>query len=153
MAIPNLEQILSAGVVTGATKQESAVGMAWLRVHGAQWDRVEFNVPMGPGITLWPGAPAYVQASAAASTKPRADIIAWRDNDQVAAVVECKGRIGGAAMGQVLTYAHMLAIDRPRLLQIYKYVAGVSILEGIQPVMEHNGVIVELYPLAALPTT
>lgn len=152
MAIPNLDQIIAAGV-TGTTKAESAVGSAWLREHGTEWDRVEFNVPMGPGVELWPGAPDYVVKSAQASTKPRADIVVYRNGDQTAAIVELKARIGGAAMGQVLTYAHMLQVDNPRLLQVYKIVAGNSILAGIQQVFEKNGVTVELFPLATPPSS
>lgn len=151
MALPNLDQILAAGV-TGTTKAEAAVGAAWLRKHGGEWDRVAFNVPMGPGLALWPGAPDYVVQAAAASTKPRADIIVYRDEDRTAAIVELKARIGGAAMGQVITYAHMLQADNPRLLQVYKIVAGNSIMEGIQPVFDRNGVEVELFPLAAPPS-
>jgi len=152
MPIPNIDQILAAGV-TGTTQAEAAVGKAWLEKHWQEWDRVEFNVPMGPGVTLWPGAPDYVVKSAQASTKPRADIIVWRNQDRSAAIVELKQRIGGAALGQVITYAHLLQADRPQLVQVYRIVAGASILEGIQPVFDHAGVSVELFPLAVPPSS
>jgi hypothetical protein len=146
MPIANIDAILAAGVVTGATKAESAIGMAWLRAHWQEWARVEFNRGMGPGLQLGDGAPEWLQRSATASTRPRADIVVYRGD--VAGVVELKERIRGSALGQVITYAHMLQADNPRLLQVYKYVAGASILDGIAPAFESNGVIIELFPYA-----
>lgn len=151
MPIKNLDAILTAGVVPGTNKAESMVGIAWLREHGAEWDRVEFNVGLGPGVQLGPGTPDYVQRSATYSTRPRADMILYR-GDSTAAVVEIKERIRGSAMGQVITYAHMLQADNPRLLQVYKIVVGATIVEGIKPVFDANGVVVELLPLA-IPIT
>jgi len=147
MPIPHIDAILTAGVIPGTDKNESAIGIAWLRKHWQEWDRVEFNVGLGPGVDLGPGVPAYVQKSATASTKPKADIIVYR-GDHVAGVVELKARISGSALGQVLTYSHLLQRDNPRLLQVYKIVAGGSILTGIETVYEHAGVTIELFPLA-----
>lgn len=147
MPIANIDAILTAGVVAGTTKAESAIGIAWLREHWKEWDRVAFNVGLGPGVFLGPGVPEYVQRSATASTRPRADMIVYR-GDHIAGIVEMKERIRGSAMGQLITYAHMLQSENPRLLQVYKYVAGGSILEGIRPVFEQQGIIIELFPLA-----
>lgn len=143
MPIPNLLQIIASPLRIGGTELESAVGRAWLLKHGDEWDRVEFNVGLGPGIDLGPGYADYVQKAATASTKPRADMIVFRDGS--AAIVELKGRIGPSALGQLLTYWHMLQADNPKLLQVYKIVAGQTIQEGLQKVWENYGIIVELF--------
>lgn len=151
MPIPNIDAILRSGVVPGTNKQESAIGLAWLQAHWQEWDRVAFNFGLGPGMNLGASVPDYVQRSATASTKPRADIIVYR-GPHTAAVVELKERIRGSAMGQVITYAHMLKADNPRLLDVLKIVAGATIMEEIRGVFEQNGVSIELFP-AALPPT
>lgn len=150
MPIPNIDAILQAGVVAGTTQAETLIGLAWLKAHWREWDRVEFNVGLGPGISLPAGTPANYQKAANLSSKPRADIIVYRP--YTAGIVELKERIRGSALGQVLTYAHMLAADRPDLVQIYKTVAGAAILEGIQPVFAAQNVAIELFPLAVPPT-
>ena len=146
MPIPNLDQIISSGVFIGSNKQEAAVGIAWLKEHGHEWDRVEFNVHLGPGITLPGSTPGYVQKSATASTQLRADMVLFRDHS--AAIVECKGRITASALGQLTAYGHLLKGDNPTLLHIYLYVAGQSIVPGLEPVYDRAGIIVELFPLA-----
>jgi len=144
MPIPNLGAILSGGLQIGGNKQETAVAHAYLIEHQNDFERVEFNVGLGPGLTLWPGAEPWLQAAATASTKPRADMIGYQG--PYATVVEFKGRISPSAMGQVLTYAHILRQDNPKLLQVYMTVAGNTIQEGLPAIYQRYGITVELYP-------
>lgn len=148
MSIPNIGQILASTLQIGGNATETAVAKAYLTKHVDDFDRVEFNVGLGPGITLPPGTPAYVQKSATEGTKPRADMILYRG--ETATIVEVKGRIYSAVMGQLLTYWHMLRADNPRLMQVYKVAAGVTIQDGLQPILFHYGIDVELFP-GAIP--
>jgi hypothetical protein len=151
MPIPNLGAILSSSLQIGGNRQETAVAHAYLIAHQNDFDRVEFNVGLGPGITLWPGAEPWLQKAATASSKPRADMIGYRGD--TATLVEFKGRIGPSALGQLLTYSHILRQDNPKLLQVYKVAAGNSVQEGLPQLWQQYGVSVELYPGAQPPPT
>jgi hypothetical protein len=149
MSIPNIGAILASSLQIGGNAIETAVAKAYLAKHIEDFDRVEFNVGLGPGITLPAGTPAYVQKSATEGTKLRADMVLYRGN--TATIVEVKGRIYSAVMGQLLTYWHMLTEDNPKLLQVYKVAAGQTIQDGIGPILDRYGIIVELFPAAAPP--
>jgi hypothetical protein len=144
MSIPNIGAILSSTTQIGGNQVETRIAKAFLIKHVDDYDRVEFNVGLGPGINLGPGFAPYVQASATASTKPRADMIAYKG--ETATIVEFKGRIGPSVMGQLLTYWHMLKEDNPKLLQVYKIAAGGSIQDGQQAILDRYGITVELFP-------
>ncbi len=149
MAIANIGAILASNVKIGGNARETDVAKAWLAKHVNDWDRVEFNVGLGPGITLPAGTPDWVQKSATDSTKMRADMIAYRGD--YAAIIECKGRIGPSALGQLLTYWHLLTADNPKLIQVYKIVAGQTIQDGLAPILHHSGVEIELFPGTIVP--
>lgn len=151
MPIPNIDAILAAGVIIGANRADTAVGLAWLKAHWREWDRAAFNVTMGPGAEVPAGAEDYVQQWVATTTTQRADIIVYSGN--TAAIVELKQRIGGGALGQLLTYRYLLQIDNPALLQVYLIAAGTSIQAGITEFFRSQGVQVELFPLAVVSTT
>lgn len=149
MPIPNIGAILGSNIQIGGNKIETAVAKAYLTRHVNDFDRVEFNVGLGPGIILGPDYADYVQRSATESTKLRADMILYLGDS--ATIVEVKGRISGSVLGQLLTYWHMLTVDNPKLMQVYKVVAGNTIQDGLPAIFDRYGVTVELYP-AATPT-
>jgi hypothetical protein len=151
VSIPNLAAILSSPAQIGGNQIETAVAKAYLTAHANDFDRVEFNVGLGPGLDLGPGFAPYVQKAATASTKPRADMILYRGN--TATIVEVKGRINPSALGQLLTYWHFLTSDNPQLLTVYKVAAGQSIQEGLQALWQRYGVQVELFPNAVPAVT
>lgn len=151
MSIPNIGAILASPAQIGGTQLETAVAKAYLFQHADDFDRVEFNVGLGPGLDLGTGFAPYVQKSATASTKPRADMILYRGN--TATIVEVKGRINPSALGQLLTYWHFLTMDNPQLMQVYKVVAGQSIQEGLQALWQQYAVQVELFPDVAVPVS
>lgn len=149
MPIENIGAILASTVQIGGNANETAVAKAYLQKHVNDFDRAEFNVGLGPGITLPWDAPAWVQKSATEGTKPRADMILYRGD--TATIVECKGRIYSAVMGQLLTYWHILKLDNPQLLQVYKVAAGQTIQDGLGPILDQYGITVELFPYAVPP--
>lgn len=150
MPIPNIGAILSSNAQIGGNQIETAVAKQYLVKHVNDFDRVEFNVGLGPGLQLGPGYADWVQRSATASTKQRADMICWAGD--VPTIVEVKGRIYGAAMGQLLTYWHILKTDNPQLLTIYKTVCGNTIQDGLPELFERYGIQVELFPFVPAAT-
>ena len=151
MSIPNIGSILSSGVQIGGDAVETAVAHAWLIKHVDDYDRVELNVPLGTGIDLGPGYEPWVQKAATANSRPRADMIAYRGI--VPTIVEFKGNITPAALGQVLTYGKLLTANNPSILQFYRVVAGQTVQFGLANIFDQYGVSVELFPAAAPPTT
>lgn len=151
MSIPNIGSILSSGVQIGGDAVETAVAHAWLTRHVDDYDRVEFNVPLGTGIDLGPGYEPWVQKAATANSRPRADMIAYRGT--VPTIVEFKGNITAAALGQLLTYTKLLTADNPKLLQVYKVAAGQTVQYGLPAIFDQFGISVELYPGAVPPAT
>lgn len=147
MPIQDIGAILSSPKQIGGNAAESAIARAFLARHVLDYDRVEIERRLGPGLDLGPGAPANMQRCATAATQLRADMIFWKDG--VPTIVEAKDRIDGRAIGQLLTYAALLKQENPTLMQIYKVAIGESILSGISDIFFRYGITVELFPGAA----
>lgn len=146
MSIPNIGVILSSPKQIGGDAIEWSVAKEYLIKHVADFDSVAFNVPLGPGITLpWP-APAWVQKSATANSRARADMILYSGN--TATIVELKDNITPSALGQLLTYWHLFSDDNHQILQVYKVAAGRTVQNGLTAMFGRYGVLVELYPYA-----
>lgn len=151
MAIPNIGEILASTKQIGGNACETAVIKAWLCKHYQEYDRVEIERRLGPGLDLGPGAPAYLQRCATVSWQLRADMICWAGN--IPTIVEAKERIGPDAIGQLLTYQRLLTADNPTILQVYKVAAGQSIVNGIEAYFHDYGITVELFPGAVPPAS
>lgn len=130
----------------GGNKIETSVARAYLVHHVNEFDRVDFNVGLGPGVVLGSWADPSTQAAATYSSKPRADMIAWRGD--VPYIIEVKDRINPSVMGQLLTYWHIMREENPKLLNVYKIVAGRSVQEGLPVIFARYNIGIELYPQA-----
>lgn len=151
MPIPNIGQILASPKQIGGNACETAVIKAFLIKHCDDYDRVEFEVHLGPGLNLGPGAPAWLQRCATTSWQKRADMICWRGD--VPTIVEAKERIDAGAIGQLLAYQRLLTADNPKIFTLYKIAAGQSIVTGIESFFFDYGITVELFPGAIPPAT
>jgi hypothetical protein len=149
MSIPNIGEILSSPKQIGGDAIESAVAKAYLTKHVDDFDRVDINVGLGPGVTLPYGTPDYVQKCASASSRLRADMVLYRGS--TATIVEVKDRIYPAVLGQLISYWHLLTEENPQLIQVYKVAAGQTIQPGLIPILDTYGITVELFP-GAFPT-
>jgi hypothetical protein len=149
MPIPDIGKILASTKQIGGNAIETAVLKAFLVKHVNDYDRVELEVRLGPGLVLPPGSPEYLQRCATVSWQLRADMICWREG--VPTIVEAKERIDGTAIGQLLTYQRLLKDSKPTLMQIYKIAVGQSIVNGIESFFYDYGILVELFPYAAPP--
>lgn len=146
MPIHNIGQILSSTKQIGGNAAETAVAKSYLVAHVNDFDRVEIEVRLGTAPRVASPTGINMQRWADFSLRPRADMICWRGN--VPTIVECKERIDGCAIGQLLLYTQLLKENNPTLLQTYKIAAGISIIHGASEVFWQNGVEVELYPSA-----
>lgn len=149
MPIPNLGQILASPKQIGGNAAETAVAKAYLIAHVNDFDRVDLEQRLGPGIDPGPQYWPAFRAGAIMSTQLRADMVCWRGN--VPTIVEAKDRLDGRAIGQLLTYAQLIRRDNPTILQVYKVAIGVSILAGISTIFFDYGITVELFPGAQPP--
>jgi hypothetical protein len=146
MPLTNVDTWLPGIALPALTPLESAVARAWLIKHQAEFDHVEFNVRLGDGIQLPPGAPEFMQRYARASTTKRADMILFKDT--TATIVEVKIRIGASALGQLQTYRVLLMAQRPYLTAVNMIAAGQTIEPDINSILTGQGIGVELFPLA-----
>ena len=106
------------------TDRESTIIRDWLLAHGADYDRFSFSVRVGEGQTPAPDLEAGVVRSVVFSSRKRIDILAWQGNTPT--IVEVKERVTPAALGQLLTYRHLLLEELPdapdpRLVIIGRY--------------------------------
>lgn len=151
MPIAGLDSILASPILPGVTRQESAIGRAWLRKHAADYDSVEFNVRVGQGVGLPPGTALYIFQAAFASTTKRIDIVAHRGTS--VDLVELKTVLNLGAIGQLIGYAHLYLDGHSKVGHIGMIGAGLTIQADISPVYTKAGIMVELFPEALLPST
>jgi hypothetical protein len=96
------------------TDLESAVVRDFLEARGRDYDRYEFSVRVGQGLTPDPTHLPGVQRNTVRNSQKRIDLIVWQGPQ--ATIVEVKARITPAVLGQLLTYQHLLLEDRPDIL-------------------------------------
>lgn len=144
MPIPDIGAILASNRQIGGNAAETAVAKAYLIKHVDDYDRVEIERHLGPGLALGPEYPEYMRRAAKLSYQLRADMVCWRGN--VPTIVEAKDRLDGRAIGQLLTYAGLIVQDNPTILQVYKVAAGVSMVLGVEFAFDRYGITVELFP-------
>jgi len=149
MPIADIGRILASRKQMGGNACEDAVLRAWLCKHVNDYQRVEIERRLGPGLDLGPGADPALQRCATVSWQLRADMIAWNGNTPT--IVEAKERIDGTAIGQLVTYQRLLTQDNPTILQVYKIACGQSIVLGIESFFHTYGIEVELFPGAIPP--
>lgn len=142
--IADIGSILLPGKQIGGDAIESAVAKAFLVAHVQDFDRVAFNVALGPADKVDPALPAFMQKWADASTRLRADMICYRGD--VPTIVEVKDRAKPAVVGQLLAYWDAMRQDNPKLLNVYKTVAARSVQIGMPAMFEKYGITYELFP-------
>lgn len=148
MEISNFGPLLLTRQI-GGDQIETAVAKAYLTAHANDFERVELNVRLGPGVDPGPTYQPNIRKMAIMNSQLRADMIAWRGD--IPTIVEVKDRALPSVLGQLITYWTLLRADNPKLLQVYKVVAARSVQPGVKDVMERYGIELELYPGVSLP--
>lgn len=148
MQIENFGPLLLTRQI-GGDQIETAVAKAYLTAHATEFERVELNVRLGPGVDPGPTFQPNIRKMAIMNSQLRADMILWRGD--IPTIVEVKDRALPSVLGQLITYWTLLRADNPKLLQVYKVVAARSVQPGVKDVMERYGIELELYPGVSLP--
>lgn len=148
MQIENLGPVLLTRQI-GGDQIETAVAKAYLAAHANEFERVDLNVRLGPGVDPGPTYQPNIRKMAIMNSQLRADMILWRG--EIPTIVEVKDRALPSVLGQLITYWTLLRRDNPKLLQVYKVVAARTVQPGVKDVMEQYGIMLELFPGAAPP--
>jgi hypothetical protein len=121
---------------------------AWILRHAGEYDRYTLSVRVGHGIAPDPSLPQSSQDAATFSTKKRIDILAWRGNQPY--IFEVKKRLIPAALGQLLTYAHLWSEENPDALPpILGAIAETSDDDTTRVLREHGVTVYLVTPAAA----
>src|SRR5579859_3317242 len=126
------------------TPNESAIIRDWLLRHLEEFDRYSLSVRVGAGIAPDPTHDAGVQASTAFSSRKRIDILAWKGNQPY--IFEVKQRLIPAALGQLLTYAHLWMEENPDAAQPILGAIARTSDDDTNRVLQVHGVTVYLVP-------
>ena len=135
----------------GLMPEEVPVLRAWLAAHAAEWDSMEFNVRVGPGVDPGPTYSVEERAWAVTNSQRRLDALAKRPG--LWAVVEAKVRAGASVMGQLLVYRSLVLSlqDSPQVVSLVCVCQQVP--EEIRVAMYSYGIeVVRVVPLQSVLT-
>lgn len=107
------EAALALDRVPGGLKSETLLAQAWIRDMGAPYVGFDFNVALGEGRDPGPDIAAPLRAAAIEASKPRADVIAYREDS--VDLLETKGTADMAAIGQLTAYTVLWNGQHPAL--------------------------------------
>ena len=86
----------------GMPVAEQLVWRAFLQVHGAEYDRFDYNVRLGAGVTPPEEIIEPWRSASIAASKPRADAIGWQGTTPT--IFEIERYAKSDALGQILHY-------------------------------------------------
>jgi hypothetical protein len=122
----------------GMPALESNIARHWIRAHGADYDRMEFNVRVGQGAPIAPGIDDATARQFQIITQKRIDVVAYKGN--LVDLIEVKRNMTLGALGQLQGYQHLWQEDvfRPH---VDKLIAVAQIIDpDIRRVLDANGV-------------
>src|SRR5262252_11217175 len=136
--------LIEAAVEAQPYPPEAALAKAWLEANLDQYDDLDFQKHVGPGLELGNEYADYIQSMAYNATRKRADLVMYQD--LTATIVEFKDHVDYAAVRQVLEYADLWRhspVDPPVVALV---VVGRTGDAGIKETAAAQGVSVELLP-------
>jgi hypothetical protein len=140
----NLAALLLQSRYPGLLPVENAVARAWLDEHGAEYDRLDFNVRLGQGVKPGQGATSLEHSIAFALTTKRADLIASTAN--AVTIIEIKERIGPGAIGQLLMYEHLWEQQDGSGRPVHLLAIGRNIVPELAGAFQRHDIAYELFP-------
>jgi hypothetical protein len=143
MAPPNYEQLLQQIKLPGLNQVEHEVAMKWLRARGMNYDRIDFNVPLGPVPDFNFPMTEEQQRQAEYLYRTKADIVAQLGDDVT--IVEVKERATKSAMGQLVHYRYWFLKENPSKKVVAVRVIANRADEGIAETLLAHGFDLELY--------
>lgn len=129
----------------GMQTADQLIWRAWLAANGASYDRFEYNVRVGQGVTppdslVEPWASASVAAS-----KLRADVIGWRG--AAPTIFEVERYAKADAIGQLLAYRAAYEIELPTSVSPALALVCGDYSPAIMPALTEHGIDLYVYPV------
>lgn len=91
-----------------------AEGLIWarfLQLHGAEWDRFEYDVHVGQGHPIDPNWPDYIKRMVRKLSPQRIDVVGWKGG--MPTIFEVSPRLGSATVGHLLMYRYLFTAQFP----------------------------------------
>jgi len=129
------------------TNRESAIIRDYLLEHLQEYDRIDFSVHVGQGLTPDPTHLPAVQRNTVQSSQKRIDVVGYRGN--TASLIECKTHISHEVMGQLLVDRQLWLEAHPDDAEPRLVAIGRTSNEDALRVLSTHGIDVFLY---AVPT-
>jgi hypothetical protein len=142
----NLGLLLSQIQLPGLTYVESDISKAWLNAHGAEYDKIDFNVRLGEGVDPGDEYAAEIRDMAVKLTQKRADIVA-QVGGQVD-LLEVKVRVAFGALGQLLGYRTLWNLAYPGLPIRRLIAVGRSVVPDCEDTFAELGIVIQTFPRA-----
>lgn len=105
-------------------------------------ERVDYDLPLGPGAQVNPEHPEEIQRDHTILTRKKIDCVCYRGEEII--LVEVKPIADMRGLGQIITYSHLHAIDYPEAKNVRRIVVAGSVERGLEAVYAAQGVEIEL---------
>jgi hypothetical protein len=129
----------------GLPVAEQLVWREFLRRFGALYDRFDYNVRLGPGVT----PPDHIiepwRSASIAASKPRSDVIGWQGS--VPTIFEIERYAKADAIGQVLHYLTVWEEANPAGSQPVLALVCADHSPTIEPTLEAHGITLYQVPV------
>jgi hypothetical protein len=143
MPPPNYDEMLAQWRFKGLNEGEHNVAMKWLRAKGMHYDRIDWNVALGPTPPWDESWTVEQRAQADYLYSTKADIVAWFEN--AVTIVEVKVRATKGALGQLAHYRYWFLKQNPSVKDASTMVIAEWSDPGIAETLLAHGVGLELY--------
>lgn len=126
----------------GLIPRELIVMLAWLKLHAAEYTRVDGNVRLGPGYDPGPTYAPEIRRMAIANTQSRIDAVAYKGTEVT--LIEVKLRAGPSAVGQLMSYEALWIAAHPADPAPGLLLVANRLTSGLETVLQHHGLNYEL---------
>lgn len=137
-------QLLLQSYFPERTAKESAIIRDYLKAHLHEFDRVDFSVRVGQGMTPEPNLLPAVARNVRESGKLRIDMVGLRGNTTT--LVEAKTHVSREVLGQLIAARDLWLEDHPGAPEPRLVAIGRTSNEDALRVFAARGVDVFLYP-------
>lgn len=144
MPLANFDELMNLARYKGMVETEAYIMRQWIIRHAAEFDRIEFEVRLGPGGDAPAEWSDQQRAEYKHLTQRRADAIAWLGDNAV--IIEVKTRLKPQDVGQLLTYRWLFLNDFPHLPQPRMLAIGRRGGTDVTTSLNVHGIDVELFP-------
>jgi len=95
---------------------EKALWEKWLSRYQDAWERYEYDVHIGEGVTYESPEAVWIKDLAKLLTQKRIDVMAWRQG--IPWIFEIKPQAGLSGYGQLLAYRELYLRENPGLVRV-----------------------------------